>query len=59
MTSGDRLVGYFSVFMIRLNLTYKDGPRTEIKIKIFLMVVDPDIQMKHKEITRTFIVVSN
>ena len=43
-------------------LTYKDGYRTE-RVKIFMIVVDPmhniGIQMNRKEMTRTFMMISN
>ena len=44
-------------------LTYKDGPRTE-RLKIFLTAVHPyysniGIQVKQKELTKTFVMISN
>ena len=40
--------------------TYKDSPRTE-RVKIFMIAVDPSIgiQMKRKELTKTFMIISN
>ena len=39
---------------------YKDGSRAE-SIKIFVMAVDPElgIRMKRKELTETFMMISN
>ena len=55
-----RALNPFSVGIVFIlqNLTYRDSPSTE-KIKTFLTAVDPRCSNEWKELTKTFMMISN